>query len=88
MTNTEGKASQNNEVRQLMDGKWAIMSRANSSINYYAKDEADAHQTLREWDAAPELLETLMKIKASNHFDEFSLMLQKIVNESIKKATN
>jgi hypothetical protein len=63
MTHTKGKASQNNEVRQLMDGRWAIMSRANNSINYYAKDEADAHQTLREWDAAPEMLEALKMLQ-------------------------
>lgn len=83
------KASQNNEVRELASGRWAIMGCSNSSITYYATSKEDAEQTLQEWDAAPDLLKALKILKIEIEplqLNRRGAMLCNI-NAAINKAT-
>jgi hypothetical protein len=91
MTHTKGNCSMM-EVRQVLDNRWIIGHTSNGSIIYYAKDKGDAEKVLKEWIAAPELLEALELI-AKNPFTEDLMRIRtreelcKIAEKAIKKAT-
>ena len=81
------------EVRQLSDGKWIVGHRSNSSITYYANSKKQAEQMLKIWDAAPELLEALIKIRhwyernQKEYFNEYTPICFSEALSAILKAT-
>lgn len=91
------------EVREFTKDRWIIGHTSNGAIIYYARDQEDAIKTLKEWEAAGDLLEMLKEAKRTIRVhhgmglrpeveDDLWKIYQRSpemvkINETIKKAT-